>query len=318
MKRIFEFNYADIMNISKQDLLLSIKASEGRVVMAETDIAKQPIVYGVSNPELAAAFGADLITLNLFDFNAPFIFGIDDSHLTISGMSDLISKADEIHKIIGKNLADKDYIQNIKRIVGRLLGVNLEPVPDSLDYPEGKKLTDENLEKAAQLGFDYIVITGNPKTGITNQNMLSGIEKAAKILGDKMVIIAGKMHGAGSGNIYDPQVLRDFSDAGADIVLVSAPGTIPGMDFKLCRRQIEAIHETGKMALTAIGTSQEGSSRSVIEQMALMSKMAGADIQHIGDAGYGGIAIPENIMSLSIAIRGKRHTYRRMGYSLRK
>ena len=63
---------------------------------------------------------------------------------------------------------------------------------------------------------------------------------------------------------------------------------------------------------------QEGSNSQVIEQIALMSKMAGADIQHIGDAGYGGIALPENIMALSVAIRGKRHTYRRMGYSMRK
>ena len=42
------------MSYSKKDLLESIKASEGRALMAETDIAKQPIVYGVSNPELAA------------------------------------------------------------------------------------------------------------------------------------------------------------------------------------------------------------------------------------------------------------------------
>lgn len=318
MKRIFELSYEDIMNISKKELLESIKSSEGRVVMAETDIAKQPIVYGVSNPELAASFGADLITLNLFDFNAPFIFGIDDCQLKISGAHDMVSKCNEINKIISKNRADKDYIKNVKRIIGRLLGVNMEPVPDGIDYPEGRKLTEDNLKKARELGFDYVVITGNPKTGITNQTILSGIEKAARILGDETIIIAGKMHSAGNGNIYDPQVLRDFANAGADIVLICAPGTIPGMDFELCRRQIEAIHETGKMAMTAIGTSQEGSSRKVIEQIALMSKMAGADIQHIGDAGYSGIALPENIMALSIAIRGKRHTYRRMGYSLRK
>lgn len=46
--------------------------------------------------------------------------------------------------------------------------------------------------------------------------------------------------------------------------------------------------------------------------------MAGADIQHIGDAGYAGVALPENIMALSIAIRGVRHTYGRMAYSLNK
>lgn len=318
MKRIFELSFGDIMSYSKKDLLESIKASEGRALMAETDIAKQPIVYGVSNPELAAAFGADMITLNLFDFDAPFILGIDDCDMKISGIHDIAGMADEVNKRICRNRTDGEYVKKVKAIIGRFLGVNMEPVPDGIDYPRGRELTRENLIKAKQLGFDYIVITANPKTGITNRDILVGINAAAEILGDDTVIIAGKMHGAGSGNIYDPQVIRDFAGAGADIVLICAPGTVPGMDQDLCRRQIEAIHETGKMALTAIGTSQEGSNSQVIEQIALMSKMAGADIQHIGDAGYGGIALPENIMALSVAIRGKRHTYRRMGYSMRK
>ncbi|AEE91995.1 conserved protein of unknown function [Tepidanaerobacter acetatoxydans Re1] len=318
MKRTFELNFEDMMNISKKDLLLSISSSEGRTVMAETDVAKQPIVYGVSNPELAAAFGADMITLNLFDFDAPFIFGIDDKDLAISDASDMVNKSAEIQKILHRNSADRDYIRKIKNVVGRLLGVNMEPIPKNINYCEGRKLNKKNLEKASELGFDYIVITGNPKTGITNEDILNGIKEAADILGDKAIIIAGKMHGAGSDNIYDPKVLQDFSKAGADIILIGAPGTIPGLDFELCRRQISAIHETGKMALTAIGTSQEGANLNVIQDMALMSKMAGADIQHIGDAGYGGIALPENIAALSIAIRGKRHTYRRMAYSLRK
>lgn len=42
------------------------------------------------------------------------------------------------------------------------------------------------------------------------------------------------------------------------------------------------------------------------------------DIQHIGDAGYSGVADPENLMALSIAIRGKRHTYYRMAQSIRR
>ena len=53
-----------------------------------------------------------------------------------------------------------------------------------------------------------------------------------------------------------------------------------------------------------------------IRQIALMCKMAGADIHHIGDSGYMGMALPENITAYSVAIRGKRHTYRRMAMSL--
>ena len=43
---------------------------------------------------------------------------------------------------------------------------------------------------------------------------------------------------------------------------------------------------------------------------------AAVDIQHIGDAGYAGIALPENIMTLSIAIRGKRWAYHTIASSI--
>ncbi len=68
--------------------------------------------------------------------------------------------------------------------------------------------------------------------------------------------------------------------------------------------------------MNAIGTSQEGASVTVIEQLALWSKLTGADIHHIGDAGYSGIAVPENITAFSIALRGRRHTWKRMASSI--
>ena len=36
----------------------------------------------------------------------------------------------------------------------------------------------------------------------------------------------------------------------------------------------------------------------------------------LGDCGYFGIALPENLMAYSIAVRGRRHAYRRMAMSL--
>ena len=49
-----------------------------------------------------------------------------------------------------------------------------------------------------------------------------------------------------------------------------------------------------------------------IRRIALECKMTGTDIHHIGDSGYVGMALPENITAYSVAIRGIRHTYRRM------
>jgi hypothetical protein len=72
------------------------------------------------------------------------------------------------------------------------------------------------------------------------------------------------------------------------------------------------------MTMTTIGTSQEGASLETIRSIALMCKMAGTDLHHIGDAGYVGMALPENILAYSIAIRGVRHTYARMARSVNR
>lgn len=316
MKRIFELTSDDIMKIDRKNLIETIKYSEGRTVMAETIVTFPTPVYGVSNPELAASFGADLITLNFFDFLNPIIFGIDDIDINISkGTSEIMKLADKARH----NAIDSDYINRLKNIVGRIIGVNIEPVPENIKYVEGRKLNEVNLRRVKQYGFDYIMITGNPNTGVSVDTIIRGIELSKKVIGDDIMIIAGKMHGAGSGNIYENKALKDFVKAGADAVLIPAPGTVPGIDIDMAKSQIDAVHDEGAIAMTTIGTSQEGSQKSTIERIAIDSKMAGADIQHIGDAGYpSGIANPENIMALSIAIRGIRHTYRRMAYSIKK
>lgn len=313
MKRIFELTTKDIETLSKKELKEIISLSEGRTVVSETIISYTPYIREVSNVELAASFGADMITLNTFNFNAPFIWGI---HPEIDALQNIGTLAKKIEAQIEANLVDKDYIRKVRQLVGRLIGVNLEPVPAGSTYEPGYCLTRENLERAKAYGFDYVVITGNPNTGITHETICEGIRLAKEVLGDDTLIIAGKMHGAGSGNLYDVACVRDFVECGADIVLFPAPGTVPGFDLELAKQMVNAIHEAKGLAMTTIGTSQEGSSESVIEQIALLAKMAGADLQHIGDCGTFGMALPENIKKLSVTIRGIRHTYRRMAQSI--
>lgn len=314
MKRIFELTNGDIGSLNKEELKDIIKNSEGRTVMSETIISYTPYIREVSNPELAASFGADMITLNTFNFEKPYVFGFGNANL-----SDGIEKTfNIISEEIKNNINDKNYIKNIRSLVGRLIGVNMEPVPEGSTYETGYRLNRANLEKVKEYGFNYIVITGNPSTGITEETICEGIKLAKEVLGNSTLIIAGKMHGAGSGNIYDEKVVKRFVECGADVVLFPAPGTVPGFTEDLAKKMVDVIHEAGALAMTTIGTSQEGSSESVIEKIALMSKIAGADIQHIGDCGTFGMAIPENIMKLSVTIRGVRHTYRRMAQSIRR
>ena len=88
--------------------------------------------------------------------------------------------------------------------------------------------------------------------------------------------------------------------------------------MEYARTLISCAHCHGALTITAIGTSQEGADTDTIRRIALMCKMAGTDIHHIGDTGYTGMALAENIMAYSIAVRGIRHTYHRMAMSVER
>ena len=84
------------------------------------------------------------------------------------------------------------------------------------------------------------------------------------------------------------------------------------------RKLISYAHSLKKLTITSIGTSQEGADTDTIKRIALECKMAGTDIHHIGDTGVPGMALPQNIMAYSIAIRGERHTYHKMAQSVNR
>lgn len=123
------------------------------------------------------------------------------------------------------------------------------------------------------------------------------------------MIIAGKMHGAGvkgeaGGKIISEAFVKEFVEAGADVILLPGVGTVPGTTLEKAEKLAAVAQKFGALVMTTIGTSQEGADEATVKQIALQNKMAGADIHHIGDAGIHGMAIPENILAYSIAIRG--------------
>ena len=224
-------------------------------------------------------------------------------------------------------------IRKLKELTGRPVGINLEPVEQvlsSLDPEEnmwamtdGRKATLENARKAADMGVNMILLTGNPGVGVTNAAIVQTLELYKKELGDRLILAAGKMHASGivtegAENIITKTDVKAFAEAGADIILLPAPGTVPGISMEYVRELIAYAHSLGCLTITAIGTSQEGADVATIRQIALMCKMAGTDIHHLGDSGYGGMALPENIQAYSIAVRGIRHTYRRMAGSVNR
>ena len=306
-KRILDCTASDFAKFTKEDLLESIRKSEGRVIACETIGAVQPMLNDVTNAEFVAAMGADILLLNMFDVQHPGILGLP------------------------KNTAPEDTIRCLKKLTGRPVGINLEPVPEGNKGEEdplwamsaGRRATVENALLARDLGVDFILLTGNPGVGVTNDAISKTLTHFREAVGDRIVLAAGKMHGAGvlteAGRpIMTREDVEEFIGAGADIVLLPAPGTIPGITMEYARELILCAHRLGAMTITAIGTSQEGADRDTLRRIALMCKMAGTDIHHIGDTGYVGMATPENITAYSIAIRGVRHTYHRMACSINR
>lgn len=297
MKRLLSCQPSEVLHMNGQELKAAIAASEGRTILTETVSTVQPMLGSISNAELAAAFGSDMILLNGFDVFHPTLYGLPEND---------------------------DPIMTLRELSGRPIGVNLEPVDVDADMMEtrieickGRTACKETFEMAEKLGFGFICLTGNPGTGVTNAKIAEAIKEAKQYFSG--LIIAGKMHAAGVDEpVIDLDSIETFIDAGADVILMPACGTVPGLQESMIHEACERIHAHGTLAMTAIGTSQETSDPATIREFALSSKRAGVDIQHIGDAGWGGLALPENIMEMSIVIRGKRHTYFKMAQSAKR
>lgn len=303
LKRLIDTTARELTSYNKAELLTAISDSEGRTLAAETIGTVTPMLVNITNAEFVASLGADLIMLNIFDVNDPIIQGLPQT-------------------------SPEDTIREVKRLTGRMVAINLEPavIKDGQEesvwnLTTSRQATVENARKAADMGVDMIVLTGNPGVGVDNEAIIQALSRLKEAVGDRVILTAGKMHASGIISEAGEKILTEkdveaFVDAGADVILLPAPGTVPGITMEYAGNLIRKAHEKGALAMTTIGTSQEGADEATVRQIALMCKMAGADIHHIGDSGYMGMALPENITAYSVAIRGKRHTYRRMAMSL--
>ena len=288
VKRFISSNTSDILKMSARELKQSIWAREGRVIMSENVVFREPFVDDITNSELAKAFGADLILLNGLDVLNP--------------------------KISGLPLTGDNFVDTLHHLVGRPIGVNLESVDEEaemaetrLEIAEGRKASLKTIEAIEELKLDFVCFTGNPGTGVSNKEIIKTVKVARENFSG--LIIAGKMHGVGATEkIIDENTVDAFIEAGVDIILVPAVETVPGFDAEDLKSIVKRAHEKQTLVLTAIGTSQEGADEETIKQIAIQNKICGVDIQHIGDEGYAGLAPVENIFAISKALRDMRHT----------
>lgn len=298
-KRLVSANASDIIKMNAEELKNSIKASEGRVVLTEIVATREAYEPEITGAEIACAFGSNMVLLNGVDIFSPVIEGL--------GQYD-----------------DNNFVELLKKYTGRPIGLNLEPVDTEADMLEdrvviskGRQASKETFLRANEVGLDFVCLTGNPGVGVSNEAVINAV-KVGKENFDGL-IIAGKMHGAGVNEpVITVEIAKEIIDAGADIILVPSIGSVPGLRPEQVYEVVDYAHSKDILVMSAIGTSQETSDSETIKRMAIDNKIAGVDIQHIGDAGYHGMSIPENIYDLSVAIRGRRHTITSMSRSINR
>lgn len=200
--------------MDKAALLYAIRASEGRVLISETIAITQPLLNNVTNAELAASQGADILLINMFD----------SEHPQIQGMP--------------ADTQPEEVLHRLAHLTGRIIGVNLEAVDpnfarnhdDIWKMNPGRAATADNARKLVEMGAKILVLTGNPNNGVSNKALGLALKEIRDAIGDSAVLITGKMHGAGvvreSGSaIINEDDVSWFAEQGADIVLIG-PGTV--------------------------------------------------------------------------------------------
>jgi len=133
-KRILDLTGSELARITPDDMKRAILASEGRTIMAEVVATAPSLVDGISNVEIAASMGADIVLLNMLDILNPKVEGIP-SHI--------------------------DNLSKLSMFVLRYIGNNLEP-SESLGANLGRRLTETTVSRSIELGSRLIAVTGNP------------------------------------------------------------------------------------------------------------------------------------------------------------
>lgn len=292
--RILDADSSQLLAMTGSQLAESIRLAEGRTVAAEVQCDVQPPVDAVSNGELAAAFGADLVALDRYDVTRPAIAGV---------ALDLM-----------------EPLRAYARLLGRPVAVNLM-VAGAEASLAGRAFTQANAELATLQGVTTLFVYVRPKHGGTHEQMVRQVSAVSAALGGRVMLVGvPSFLRAAPRTIANLDAFRRDIDAlakaGCMGIALPMPGSKQGWTIDLAGTLVDHTHAAGTLAWLFVTHSVEGAPQSVMSALALDAKHTGADAIRLDEAGPSGMPPPENIMAFSLALRGVRHTYRRMAASI--
>ncbi len=318
--RLLHATPCQILSMGPEEMLTAIQMSEGRTLSVCARARSANLVDYVTNAEVAAAFGADIVMVDTFEPANPYL----------PGWSSKNPEEDEATRHLQVPLGKGYTLKEIRALIGRpvamLLVVNSDENRAGAIKHYGNILaTEENIQLAIASGANLIILTGWAPKDI----LAKTVRIARELTQGKTILEYSRPHGpgligqsdAGMGpaGLISKEEIGLLLDLGVDVIGLPGPGTYPGFTVECAGQLVEMIHNGDAMAALGLHTSQEGSDIETIKRLAILAKMAGADIHELGDSGFNECMIePQNILAYSIAIRGRRHTYRRMAMSINR
>ena len=76
IKRLLNYSPKEMLALSSHELLQAIRMSEGRVVLGLARVRGPNLVQYVTNAEVCAAFGCDIVGINCYDPQRPIFPGL--------------------------------------------------------------------------------------------------------------------------------------------------------------------------------------------------------------------------------------------------
>jgi hypothetical protein len=326
--RILDAIGENLINSTRDDLKKAIRAAAGRVIVAETVAFKAPLIDGVTNVELLKSWGADMVNVNHYSVDMPMTPGLPSTEegLALWGSAWTGSPGRRPEPEVVEPSVQSYFLEfglgrtigEVKQLAGVPVGMTLDPVGPDTRLAPARIASRENAQRGVEHGASFITLIHTPS--MSEEQFAGSVKEVRAGAGDQALVLAGKMPWGGPfttdpDEFITKEEIARLSEAGADVIIIPAPGTVPGLTIEIVKSWVQVISSLGLLAEVTIGTSQEGADPGVITRIAIDSKMTGADLYQIGDGVYSGVATCENVMAFANAIKGKRHTLRRAALS---